>query len=182
MRKMLSSILLIILLGGCAVFTPSPAPTITPMASPNIPPSPSILDYQADPLYGSASLQRGFTPDPYIIAVGAGGTVDTSTLNFDCGFTTSSPTFGFSLSGGAEEGFLRIFYATSDNTDTTLVVYTPNQEWICMDTSSFGSGINPVIEIEYAPSGNYAVWVGAKQIDTYGTGRLFITQSVNTTP
>lgn len=182
MRILLSSILITILLTGCSVFKPSPSPTITPMASPNLPPSLTFLDYQADPLYGLANLQRGFTPDPHIVAAGAGGTVDTSTLNLDCGFTTSSPTFAFSLFGGAEEGFLRIFYATSDDTDTTLVVHTPSQEWICIDNSSFGNGMDPGLDIEYAVSGDYAVWVGTKQFDTYGTGRLFVTQSANTIP
>jgi len=144
----------------------------------------SSLDYQADPLYGSASLQRGLSPDPLIVAAGAGGALDTSTLdlNLDCGFTTSAPTFAFSLSGGAEEGFLRIFYATSDNTDTTLVVHTPDQEWICMDDSSYGNGIDPVVDFDYAASGDYAVWVGTHQSDTYGTGSLYITESANTTP
>jgi hypothetical protein len=182
MRILLCSILIIILLSGCAVLTPSPAPTVSPTTPPTPLTSSTILDYQADPLYGFADLQRGFDPDPHIVAAGAGGTVDTSSMNLECGFTTSSPTFGFSLTGGAEEGFLRIFYATSDKTDTTLIIHTPNQDWICMDNSSFGNGMDPVIDIEFAPSGDYAVWVGAKQNDTYGTGRLSITQSQNNTP
>ena len=141
-----------------------------------------ILDYEADPLFGSDSLQRGFSPDPYIVAAQAGGTVDTSDLNLECGFTTSSPAFVFKLSGGASEGFLRIFYAASDGTDTTLVTHTPDQKWICMDNSPDGSGMDPVIDIEYATSGEYAIWVGTQQSDTYGTGSLFITELENTTP
>ena len=142
----------------------------------------AILDYEANPLFGSASLQRGFSPDPHTVAVGAGGTVDTTGLNLDCGFTTSSPTFAFKLSGGASEGFLRIFYATSDGTDTTLVIHTPDQKWICMDNSSYGNGIDPVIDIDYAVSGEYAIWVGTHQSDTHGAGNLSITESTNTMP
>ena len=142
----------------------------------------TLLDYEADPLFGSASLQRGFSPDPYMVVAEAGGTVDTSKLNLDCGFTTSSPAFVFKLSGGASEGFLRIFYATSDGTDTTLVVHTPDQEWKCMDNSPYGNGMDPVIDIDFAASGEYAIWVGTQQSDTYGTGSLFITESANTTP
>jgi len=166
--------------------------TVSPVqTNPVVPPKPTAttsvdtsttLDYEADPLFGSASLQRGFSPDPHTVAVGAGGTVDTSRLNLDCGFTTSSPTFTFKLSGGASEGFLRIFYATSDGTDTTLVVHTPDQKWICMDNSSYGNGTDPVIDIDYAASGEYAIWVGTHQSDTYGTGSLSITESSNTTP
>ena len=173
--------------------TAAPGPQIVPtvQTGPVVPSVPTespfadtlpILDYEADALFGSVSLQRGFSPDPHIVAAVAGGTVDTLDLNLDCGFTSSFPTFAFSLSGGASEGFLRIFYVTSDGTDTTLVVHTPNQEWLCMDNSSYGSRMDPVVDIELAASGKYAIWVGTQQSDTYGTGSLFITQSADTTP
>jgi len=51
-----------------------------------------------------------------------------------------------------------------------------------VDNSSYGNGMDPVIDIEFAPSGDYAIWVGTKQNNSYGTGRLFITQSQNNTP
>ena len=170
-----------------------PEPQIIPtvQASPVLPAVPtetpfvealSALDYEADPLFGSVSLQRGFSPDPHIVDVTAGGLVDTSNIDLDCGFTSSFPTYAFSLRGGASEGFLRIFFVTSDGTDTTLVVHTPSQEWLCMDNSSYGSGMDPVVDIEFATSGKYAIWVGTKQSDTYGAGSLFITQSADTTP
>jgi len=139
-----------------------------------------VLNVGADPLYGSISLQRGFSPDPHITNLGAGGTVDTSGLNLDCGFTTAAPSFGFKLSGGASEGFLRIFFIPGDGSDTTLVLHTPGQDWICVDDSSYG--IDPVIDIEFAPSGEYTVWVGMRTFDTYAPGTLFITQSENNTP
>jgi hypothetical protein len=142
----------------------------------------AILDYEAEPRFGSVSLQRAFSPDPFTVTVEAGGTVHTAGLHLDCGFTTSSPTFTFKLSGGASEGFLRIFYAAKDGTDTTLVIHTPDQKWVCMDNSSYGNKIDPVIDIEYAASGEYAIWVGTHQSGSYGTGTLSITQSATTTP
>jgi hypothetical protein len=158
----------------------------------NVSPSPTesvrsdiskILDYEADPLYGLADLQRGFSPDPYIVGVGAGGTFDTSAVNLACGFTTNAPTFVFSLSGGASEGFLRIYFVPSDDgMDTRLIIHTPNQEWICKDNSSNSNGTDPVFDIEYAASGKYAIWVGMPQSDTYAPGMLFITESANNTP
>jgi hypothetical protein len=115
--------------------------------------------------------------------VGSDGIVDTSATNLACGFTTNAPTFAFNLSGGASEGFLRIYFVSSDaGMDTTLIVHTPNQEWICEDNSSYGSGMDPVIDIEYAASGKYTVWVGMHQNDTYAIGMLFITESANNTP
>lgn len=143
----------------------------------------SILDHKGDPLYGLADLQRGFSPDPYIVGVGAGGTFDTSAMNLACGFTTVAPTFAFSLSGGASEGFLRIYFVPSDDgMDTKLIVHTPDQEWICINSSSNSSGAAPVLDIEYAPSGSYAIWVGMPQSDVYAPGMLYITQSASNTP
>ena len=142
-----------------------------------------ILDHEGDALYGLADLQRGFTPDPYMVGVGAGGTFDTSAMNLACGFTTVAPTFAFRLSGGASEGFLRIYFVASDDgMDTTLIVHTPDQEWICIDNSSISSGAGPVLDIEYAPSGSYAIWVGMQESDLYAPGMLYITQSASNTP
>ena len=142
-----------------------------------------ILDYTVNPLYGLANLQRGFSPDPHIVGVGAGGTFNTSAINLACGFTTDAPTFTFNLSGGASEGFLRIYFVPSDKgIDAKLIVHTPNQEWICKDNSSNSNGLVPVLDIEYAASGKYAVWIGMPQKDTYAPGMLFITQSANNTP
>lgn len=142
----------------------------------------SALDFEADPLFGLVELQRAFAPDPFIRYVEAGGTIDTSDYGLDCGFTSSSPTFAFRLRGGASETFLRIFFVSSNGIDTTLVVHTPNQEWLCVDNSFYGNGMDPVIDIEFAASGNYAIWVGTHQNDTYDMDNLFITQSMDTTP
>lgn len=143
---------------------------------------PAILDHEADPLFGSIKLQRGFIPDPHVVAMVAGGTLDTADLDVNCGFTSSFPTFAFDLTGGASETFLRIFYTANDGTDTTMVMYTPEQKWLCMDDSTFGSKKDPVIEFEFAPSGKYVIWLGTKQSDTYAEGNLFITGSINSTP
>lgn len=140
------------------------------------------LDEEAEPLLGQTDLQRGYSPDPYVVAVEAGGPVDTSSLDLDCGYVSASPTFAFRLSGGASETFLRIFFAASDGIDTTLVVRTPHEEWLCADHAPDGSGMDPVIDLEFAPSGRYTIWVGTRQNDTYGKGSLYITQSEEIAP
>lgn len=139
-----------------------------------------VLDEKAEPLYGSAILQRGFTPDPHIVPVLAGGRVDTSDFDLYCGFTSPAPSFVLTLRGGASAGFLRIYFASDGDTDTTLIVHTPNQGWSCVDDSTFGK--DPVIDIEFADSGDYAIWVGAWQSNTNETGSLYITQSEEVTP
>jgi len=185
-RKLIRIGLILCILGVINSACSKPAPIGT------LPPSPTestntgiskILDYEGDPLYGLADLQRGFSPDPYVVGVGAGGTFDTSMMDLACGFTTVAPAFAFNLSGGASEGFLRIYFVPSDDgTDTALIVHMPDQEWICIDNSSNSSGAGPVLDMEYASSGSYTIWVGMPQSDVYAPGMLYITQSAANTP
>jgi hypothetical protein len=147
-----------------------------------IPALPGGLDPAAEPLFGSVHLQRGFTPDPYPVELVAGGRVDTSALEQDCGFTSSPPAFSFRLSGGASETFLRIFFSAYDNTATTLLVHTPQDEWLCEDGSFLNSGKDPVMDFQFAPSGQYDIWVGTRADASPTTGTLLITQSMDVTP
>lgn len=119
--------------------------------------------------------------------MGAGGTVDTSVMNMACGFTTGAPAFAFKLSGGASEGFLRIYFLPSGATldsgiNIGLVVHTPAQEWLCQYVPASGSGTAPYIDLDFAPSGNYAVWVGLDRSGDSEPGMLYITQSSSNTP
>ena len=206
-KKAFFALAVLVLVVLACTFTPVTNPTAQPTAggggngqqivptSPSIPDAASsptvsadtgisvILDYEADPIWGPSDLQRGFSPDPRVVGLGSDGIVDTSATNLACGFTTNAPTFAFDLSGGASEGFLRIYFAPSDaGMDTTLIVHTPNQEWICGDNSSNGNGADPVIDIEYAASGKYAVWVGTQQSGASVLGMLNITESAANIP
>jgi len=144
--------------------------------------APWMLDLYGEAFYGYASLQRGFSPDPYMAPAVAGGEVNTAYLGFDCGFSTPVPTFSFKLGGGASDTFLRIFFVPDDGTDTTLAIYTPDHEWLCGDDSPFGSGRDPVVDLEFAPSGDYLLWAGTWSENVFTPGTLFITQSMDTTP
>jgi len=204
--KVCFALVVLVLVVLACTFTPVTNPTAQPTAgggdngqqivptSPSIPAATStptvsatdisgILDYEAAPIWGPTDLQRGFSPDPRVVGLGSDGIVDTSATNLACGFATNAPTFAFNLSGGASEGFLRIYFVSSDGgMATTLIVHTPNQEWICADSSSNGNGANPVIDIEYAASGKYAVWVSTQQSGASVLGMLNITESASNTP
>jgi protease YdgD len=147
-----------------------------------VPALPAGLDPAAKPLYGPVRLQRGFSPDPYTVDVAAKGEVDSSQLEQDCGFTTSSPTFKFTLSGGASETFLRLFFTANDGQETSLLVHTPDDEWLCETGSPYGRGADPVVDLQMAPSGEYAVWVGAQQSGAQVKGTLSLTGSMDVTP
>lgn len=166
------------------ILPPPPSTTVVP-ALPTLPPAQTTtpsLGLSADPLFGSTRLQRGFLPDPFTVDAAAGGDVDTSDFGLECGFTTLAPTYAFNYGGGASETFLRIFFTAVDGSDTTLVVYTPNQEWQCAVSSSNIWDSNPVMDFEAGPSGKYVIWVGTAVSGADIAGKLSITGSQSVTP
>jgi hypothetical protein len=165
---------------------PFPLPTATVARIPDIAsPEPAepggALDIRLAPLFGSTSLQRGFSPDPFSAEVTAGGTVDTSAQTSGCGFTSAAPSYKFSIGGGASDTFLGIFFIPWDGTETTLLVHTPQQEWQCQDGTSFG-GLGPAVSFDMAPSGTYYVWVGTTTPGTTADGALYITGTADLLP
>jgi hypothetical protein len=145
-------------------------PTKTPA-----PESAPLLDPDAIPLFGSTSLESGFSPDPHILEVEAGGSVDTTEFSPACGYTSYHPAFVLDWQGGdVLETFLRIFFTPGDGTDTTLLVHTPEGEWLCEQDS--------VLDLPSAPSGEYAIWVGTRQDGAPVAGSLSITGSRQVTP
>ena len=142
--------------------------------------APGGLDLTAAPLFGSISLQRGFTPDPFLADATSSGDIDTSTLFQNCGYTTSAPSYVLNLTGGASATFLRIYFK-SDETDPTLLVYTPDKLWECAETETSASLNGPVLDLENAPSGKYLIWVGSTSGNST-SGQIGITQSQSNGP
>ena len=152
-------------------------PTKTPAPGSSLPP----LDPDAIPMFGSTSLESGFSPDPYTVDVEAGGSVDTAQSSPACGYASYHPAFVLDWkSGDVPEAFLRIFFTPDDETGTTLLVHTPDDEWLCEWGSS--SGTDPVVDIPLAGPGEYAIWVGTQQDSPPVEGSLSITGSMDVTP
>jgi hypothetical protein len=86
------------------------------------------------------------------------------------------------LKGGASETFLRIYFVPGQEMDTTLIVHSPEGGWFCADDPSDGSGMDPVVDFEFGPSGQYAIWVGTITQGAQVTGSLYITQSPENAP
>lgn len=116
------------------------------------------LDPAADPNYGTWPLAD--YPDPFILTVDAGGDVNAAEadLGATCaGFVTTNPDIVLEFNGGS---LFRAFFASTG--DTTLVMALPDGTFLCNDDMV---GTNPVIDVNDAPAGNYALWIG-----TYGGG------------
>jgi hypothetical protein len=137
------------------------------------PDSGSLLDPQGIPLFGSAALASGFSRDPYRVEVQAGGSVDTSELSPECGYTSYHPAFVLAWDGG-KKPFLRLFFTPDDEAITSLLVHTPGGEWLCE--------AGPVLDLPSAPAGEYAIWVGTPEKGIKLPGSLSISGSETVTP
>jgi hypothetical protein len=143
-------------------------PSRTPAAGPR-------LDPEGIPLFGSAALESGFSPDPYRLEMEAGGSVDTAGLAPDCGYTSYHPAFVLDWDGGAEP-FLRLsFTPDEDGAAATLLVHTPDGEWLC-------ETVPAVLDLPSASPGEYAIWAGAPQRGATIPGSLSISGTREATP
>lgn len=113
-------------------------------------------DVNGDPIYGTANLSAGFTPDPYVVSLTSGGVNDASALGGACrGFVATSPDVRLNYSAGS----LPLILSVASNSDTTLVVNGPDGRWYCDDDG--GDGLNPSLRFGSPMSGRYEIWVGS---------------------
>lgn len=113
-------------------------------------------DWRGTPVYGTARLSAGFTPDPHTVSLTAGGPIDASRVNAsDCiGNIGGNPDYVVNYAADDMSLYIR---ATSDS-DVSLVVRDPRGNWQCNDDSD---GLNPEVAFESPRAGSYAIWVGA---------------------
>jgi len=121
------------------------------------------INSSAQGTFGQVQLRAGFTPDPHVVTVNAGGPIDVSTVSDNCrGFIAERPSFTLRYRAGDE---FPLYVGVVADEDTTLIVKGPNGQWMCDDDS--GDNLNPVISWENPRSGRYQIWVGR-----FGTGEL----------
>lgn len=143
-------------------------------------------DYSLDPEYGSVSLAEGFTPDPYVINLLAGGELDadSSLSGYSLGWAGDqrcrgniayAPDFRLYYEAG---GFLPLIIRAAAAFDTTLVVNAPDGTWYCDDDS--GEGVQAMLQWDQPLSGQYDIWVGAySSSNNYQPARLEISEILN---
>lgn len=113
------------------------------------------LNTGASGTYGQISLRSGFLPDPHSVTVAAGGTVEATRASAECNGGYISPRASFSLRYTA--GDLPLYIGATSDADTTIVVRTPDGQWVCNDDSN---GLNPMVSWDDPRSGRYQIWVG----------------------
>ena len=112
------------------------------------------LVWSADPTYGTINLSAGFSPDPYMRSINAGGSVAVPDMGAGCrGFAASAPDLDLNYNAG---GYQLNLYAKSGQ-DVTLIVNAPDGNWYCSDDAN---GTNPHVNFVNPQSGNYNIWIG----------------------
>ena len=120
-------------------------------------------DVNAAPNFGEVKLVAGFTPDPRVVALRAGGNVDAQSLSSSCrGFVTNAPDVRLDYTAGS----FPLIISVSADSDTTVIVNAPDGQFYCDDDGGI-NGLNPSVRFNSPQSGRYEIWVG-----TYASGQL----------
>jgi len=117
------------------------------------------------------TLQDGFLPDPQVMAVRAGGSVEVDYDDCDYGYIAETAAVGIEYE--TDGSFDLYFYAESDG-DTMLLIEAPSGEMIC-DDDSHGS-LNPRVHVPDAEDGLYLVFVGSYSESDYQDATLYISE------
>jgi hypothetical protein len=134
------------------------------------------LDLSLMALFGDVELSAGFTPDPHIVTLEAGGPLNADEAgagagwNYCPGYTTQAPSVQLTWDG---EGDPLSFYLDADR-DTTLAINLPDGSWVCDDDG--GEGLNAAITLDTAASGVYDIYVGLFSDGETAPARLNISE------
>ncbi|WP_417489844.1 hypothetical protein [Maricaulis sp.] len=129
------------------------------------------LDYTLEANFGSVALTGGFSPDPHVVEVIAGGTLAAeSAADSMCrGYVSAAPDYELSFTPGS----LGLFISVLSDADTTLVINDPTGNWVCNDDNY---GLNPGIHFDQPAAGTYDIWVGTYREGQSATAQLEISE------
>jgi hypothetical protein len=121
--------------------------------------------------HGEISLRAGFTPDPYVVNVRAGGNINAQRLGGECaGFIANAPSFQLEYNAGNYD----LTFLSESSADTVLVINGPDGSWHCDDDG--GDGRNARVVFNNPSSGYYDVWVGNYRRGGAVPARLLVTE------
>ena len=122
--------------------------------------------------YREIELDSGFSGDPRVIPVRAGGTIDASRLGSPCtGFIAGPPDVRLAYNAGE----LPLILSVAAGSDTTLVVNAPDGRWYCDDDSG-DAPLNPMVRFNEPDSGRYEIWIGTFSDTASQPARLHISE------
>lgn len=120
-------------------------------------------DFRQNPTYGTLNLSAGFLPDPQVVNLQSGGSINAQSLSSSCrGFIANAPDVRLNYRAGSYP----LIISVNSGVDTTLVVNGPDGSWYCDDDGGV-NGLNPALRFGSPANGQYDIWVG-----TYGNASL----------
>ena len=127
-------------------------------------------DWQGRPYFGTVELWAGFTPDPYVRSITAGGTnrLENCGLNAS-GYVTTRPDFDLYWRGSAAQ----VTIAIQASADAVLLINAPDGSWHYSDDYR---GTDPAITFFNPQEGLYDIWIGSYDGSRRNPGRLIITE------
>jgi len=129
-------------------------------------------DTSARATYGEIELDSGFSGDPRVIRVDAGGSIDASELGSPCtGFIARAPDVRLTYNAGS----LPLILSVAAASDTTLVVNAPDGRWYCDDDSG-DAPLNPMVRFNDPQAGDYEIWIGTFSDTGSRPARLYISE------
>ena len=129
-------------------------------------------DFTEAPSFGRVSLNSGFTPDPYVRNLTAGGSIRAQDRFSDCrGYIANAPDFSVNYTAGT----LPLIFTVDSDADTTLVINGPDARWYCDDDGA-ESPLNPLVRFSNPQSGRYDVWVGTYSRGAGVPATLFVSE------
>ncbi len=132
------------------------------------PPTAGAQNWLLAPAYGEVELFAGFTEDPYVVDLVAGGAVDLANRGYR-GQVADAPDFDLWYEAGSFPLTIRVERGTGA---TILLVNDPSGHWHFNDGSDRG---DPQIVFRRPESGLYNIWVGTLRAG-FVPARLVITE------
>ena len=125
-----------------------------------------------DPSYGTTDLASGFQPDPLVIQVQSGGSIDAQGINPGCkGFIASAADVRINFTADT----LPLIISVASDADTTLVVNGPDGAWYCDDNGG-QNGRNPSLRFNRPQSGQYNIWIGTSGASSLQAAELNVSE------
>lgn len=129
-------------------------------------------NFSRDPAYGTLNLSAGFRPDPQVVNLSSGGSINAQTLSAQCrGFIADAPDVRVNYAAGQYQ----LMFSVDSATDTTLVINGPDGSWYCDDDGG-NNGLNPLIRFNNPASGQYDVWVGTYASASLAPAQLYVSE------
>ena len=117
------------------------------------PPTARAQNPNLGPTFGWAKLNVGFSPDPHIVGLTAGGRIRTNLGGVNT-WVANAPDFQLFYRAGN----LPLTIHVESPADTTLLINLPDGTWVANDDGA--GNRNPVIRLPRPMSGRYDIWVG----------------------